>query len=153
MAEPLRIPTQLRNLHRTVARARGWYADTRPDDDGRIRPRPVAGLARLIVSKQGLRRTLLALQAGRGQDRPHPASVRFVPRLSEEGGSDVPVTCAGLDAGSGMGRWLAYSETPQPAWLVPRQESNLRPALAHPRPRRHEQGFGAEVREADERQV
>lgn len=34
-----------------------------------------------------------------GKIASHPAFVRFGPRLSEEGGSDVPATWAGLDAG------------------------------------------------------
>ena len=34
-----------------------------------------------------------------GKIASHPAFVRFGPRLSEEGGSDVPVTWAGLDGG------------------------------------------------------
>lgn len=63
MTERMVIPSQLRRPHPVVVRTREWYADVRPDEDGRMRPRPVAGVARLIVSKKGLRRALLVLQA------------------------------------------------------------------------------------------
>jgi hypothetical protein len=63
VAETITVPSQLRRPHRYVEETRRAYANVKPDSDGRMRPHPRAGVARLIVSRDQLRRSLLFLQA------------------------------------------------------------------------------------------
>jgi hypothetical protein len=57
------VPATLRKPNPLVKETRRFYAGVRPDDDGRMRPGPRAGVAHLIVSTPALRGALLYLQA------------------------------------------------------------------------------------------
>jgi hypothetical protein len=56
------VPTELRRPHRLVLATRDAYRAVKPDDDGRMRPRPREGVVRLIVSPEQLPRALRVLQ-------------------------------------------------------------------------------------------
>lgn len=62
-AGAITIPKRLRHPHQLVLHTREAYRDVKPDDDGRMRPRPREGVVRLIVSRGQLERALRALQA------------------------------------------------------------------------------------------